>query len=200
MQPYSDYPLVRAWQIVADIVALAAIAAFISLGIAAGSLVASLAALGQQIQEAGTGFADTMADAARTLGDVPLIGATASSSFQSASTAGEQLAAAGQQQQDLVGNAAVIVGLVVAGLPVLLILLVWLRPRLRFARHAASVRSLSATAAGLDLLALRALAGQKSAVVLAVGPDPVAGWRAGDPLVVRILADLELRSAGVRTR
>ncbi len=55
-------------------------------------------------------------------------------------------------------------------------------------------------AGGLELLALRALATQKLAAITAVDADALAGWRRGDPDIVRRLAQLELRSSGVRLR
>ena len=51
---------------------------------------------------------------------------------------------------------------------------------------------------GHELLALRALANGTLADLAGVGGDPVAAWRRGDPLVMRRLAGLELKRAGVR--
>ncbi|MCU1424066.1 MAG: hypothetical protein JWM51_357, partial [Microbacteriaceae bacterium] len=61
-------------------------------------------------------------------------------------------------------------------------------------------RELVAAGAGRDLLALRALTGQKLSMLASVDPDPVAAWRRGDPDVVRALAALELKSSGIRIR
>ena len=52
--------------------------------------------------------------------------------------------------------------------------------------------------AGIDLLALRALATQKISALSAVDPDAMAAWRRGDERVMRSLAQLELKSSGVR--
>jgi hypothetical protein len=81
---------------------------------------------------------------------------------------------------------------------VLTILLLWLIPRIRFARRASSAKALVAGGAGIDLLALRALSRQRVGVLTGIDPDPAAAWRRGDAEVLRSLAALELRSSGVR--
>ncbi|NNH54440.1 hypothetical protein HLB15_19615, partial [Promicromonospora citrea] len=48
------------------------------------------------------------------------------------------------------------------------------------------------------LLALRALANQPLRALARVTDDPVAAWRSGDEDTIRALADLELRSLGLR--
>ena len=97
-------------------------------------------------------------------------------------------------------RAALVAGLVVAGVPSLVVLWVWLRGRIAFVRRASSTRSLLALPGGDDLLALRALTGRDPKAALAVSPDPVAAWRTGEPDVVRRLADVALREAGVARR
>ena len=44
------------------------------------------------------------------------------------------------------------------------------------------------------------LAARHRAVIARVHPDPMAAWRRGDDAVVRDLAALELRSAGIKLR
>lgn len=200
MQLYSAQPAERIRQIVADVFAIAFIIASVLAGVAVGALIGTLAALGRGIESAGSGFENTMADAAGTLGSIPLLGDSASAPFASASSAGQTLAEAGRQQQQFVGNVALVTGIVIAALPIALVLLVWLRPRLAFVRRAALVSRLSATPGGTELLALRALVGQRPEALVAGSADPVSGWRRGDPATIRSLAALELRSAGVRAR
>ena len=199
-QLYSALPARRAGQIVADLVAVVVIALSVTLGLAVGALISSLSALGVGIEDAGRGLQGTMTDAADSLGAIPLIGSGASSPFRSASDAGATLVAAGQRQQDVVGGAALVIGIAVAALPILVVLLVWLRPRIRFARRAALSARLGDSPAGVELLALRALARSAPETLLTLTADPVAAWRAGDPRTIRALAALELRDAGVRSR
>jgi hypothetical protein len=104
---------------------------------------------------------------------------------------------AGRDQQSLVGTIALVLGLLVALVPIAFIVRHWLLRRVSFVRRAAAARSLAATPGGTELLALRALSSRKPAALLKAHPDPVAAWRAGDPRVVRQLADLALRDAGV---
>jgi hypothetical protein len=76
----------------------------------------------------------------------------------------------------------------------------WLFLRWRFFRRKWVVTALAATAAGQQLLALRALANRSPARLAAVSSDPVGGWRHEDPMVIRGLAALELKAAGIRLR
>jgi hypothetical protein len=76
----------------------------------------------------------------------------------------------------------------------------WLRPRLRFARRTAELRALGSTGGGTELLALRALTQASPRDILAAHPEAAAGWRTGDPAVTAALAALALRRAGLRPR
>jgi hypothetical protein len=198
MKFYSDYASHRTRQVTGDLLALAAIAAWIWLGFTVRALVLGLTDFGRQMEQAGAGFRDTMTDVGENLGGVPVIGGGIRGPFDSASSAGADLEAAGRSQQVAVENLADGLGLGIALLPVLTILVLWLIPRLRFARRASSARALLAGGAGVDLLALRALSRQRVAALSAIHPDPAAAWRRGDVDVMRSLAQLELRSSGVR--
>jgi hypothetical protein len=200
MQIYSDFAPHRSRQILVDVVAIAAIAAWVALGAVVYSLVIDLTRFGQQMQSAGSDFSATMRDIGNRLDGVPLIGSGISGPFDVASGAGASLEAAGRSQQEVVLNLAVGLGWGIAVVPVATILLFWLVPRLRFARRAATTRRLLNTGVTVDMLALRALTSQKLSVLAAVDADPVSAWRRGDPAVMRSLADLELKAAGVRIR
>ena len=200
MRLYSDYPGRRTAQIIADIVALALVATAIWIGIVVGGIISVLAGFGKTIEDAGNGFEKTLADAGNTLGGVPLIGGGIRAPFDAASGAGTLLAQAGQAQQDLVHGIALTVGIVVAVVPILVLVLIWLRPRLRFARRAGAAAALGALTDGPDLLALRALVSSPAKQLRGISHEPVDAWRRGDIKVVRALAQLELREAGVRLR
>lgn len=199
MKLYSDFAAQRTRQMTADIVALAIIAVSIAVGVFVFSTVNQLAQFGRQMQTAGADFRTSMTDVGARLGGVPLIGDGISAPFETASSAGDTLASAGQTQQDLVLQAAIALGVGVAALPILLVLLVWLVPRLRFIKRASSTKALLRRGPDTtDLLALRALTNQRVAVIARVAPDALSAWRRGDPEVMRQLADLELRSLGIR--
>ena len=198
MQIYSDFAAHRSRQIAVDAFALAAIAAWIGLGVFVYSLVIDLARFGKQMQTAGSDFSSTMSDIGDRLGGVPLIGGGISGPFDAASGAGDSLEAAGRSQQEAVLNLAVGLGWGIAVVPIATILLFWLVPRLRFTRRAATTRRLIRDGVTVDMLALRALTNQKLSVFAAIDADPVSAWRRGDPVVMRSLAQLELKASGVR--
>jgi len=198
MRLYSDFGPRRARQIVADLLSLVAIGLWIWLGVTVYGLIEALTEYGRQMEKAGAGFAQTMADVGENLGGVPVIGGGIRVPFDGASDAGSALEAAGQSQQEAIHALALTVGIGVAALPVVTILLFWLIPRLRFALRAGRASALAAGGAGIDLLALRALATQEIGALTTVDANPMAAWRRGDEAVLRGLAALELRSAGVR--
>lgn len=198
MKLYSDFAGRRTRQISTDVLALVLIGAWVWLGITVYGLIANLATFGVQMEDAGAGFKDTMTEVGETLGSVPLIGGGIRTPFDGASGAGHALEQAGQSQQVAVNQLATGLGIGIAALPILMILLVWLIPRVRFVRRAHNATSILTAGAGIDLLALRALATQRVTALADVDPDAMAAWRRGDEAVMRKLAQLELRSAGVR--
>lgn len=200
MKIYSDFAGRRTRQIVADLLALGAIALWIWFGTTIFTLINALSVFGVQMENAGTGFEEAMAEVGETLGGVPLIGPGIRVPFDGASAAGSTLADAGQAQQDAVFQLALTLGIGTAALPVLTILLVWLVPRILFVRRAGRAKSVIGADAGLDLLALRALATQKLSAIQKVDADALGAWRRGETDVVRRLAQLELRASGVRLR
>jgi hypothetical protein len=131
---------------------------------------------------------------------VPLIGGGIKAPFDGASDAGKALEQAGQAQQVAVQQLATGLGIGIAVLPVLMILILWLVPRLRFARKAGTARVLATQPASIDLLALRALSSRKLAAITQIDPDAAAAWRRGDERVITALASLELKASGVRLR
>lgn len=198
MKLYSDFGPRRSRQIVADVTALALIGAWVWLGITVYSLIENLSVYGVQMEDAGAGFRETMTQVGETLGGIPLIGGGIRTPFDGASEAGGALEAAGQSQQVAINQLATVLGIGIAALPILTILLLWLLPRLRFAQRASRAQKLVKSGAGVDLLALRALASQNISALAAVDPDAMAAWRRGDDQVMRKLAALELKSSGVR--
>ena len=200
MRLYSDFADHRARQITADVIALTLIALWIWLGVTVFTLIESLADFGVQMEQAGAGFRETMTEVGENLGGVPVIGGGIRVPFDGASQAGGALEAAGQSQQDAVLQLAVVLGVGIAALPILMILALWLIPRVRFVRKSSRARQLVVSGAGIDLLALRALANQKLATLARVDPDAMAAWRRGDDRVLRELASLELKSSGVRLK
>lgn len=198
MKLYSDFAPRRTRQVLADVFAVAAIAVWVWLGITVYQLIQTLADFGMQMEQAGSGFRETMTEVGETLGGIPLIGGGIRVPFDGASGAGGALESAGQGQQVVVNQLATGLGIAVAVLPVAIILVVWLVPRIRFVRRAAQAQAIVASGSGIDLLALRALASQNISALTSIDPDAMAAWRRGDETVMRSLAQLELKSSGVR--
>jgi hypothetical protein len=195
---YSDFGPRRTRQITADLIALAFIVAWVWFGATIYALITELSTFGRQMEDAGAGFRETMTEVGETLGGIPLIGSGIRMPFTAASDAGGALEDAGQSQQELIQQLALTLGIGVALLPILMILAVWLVPRIRFARRAGRAREMVRAGVGLDLLALRALATQRLPMIAAVDPDAMGAWRRGDEAVMRRLAALELEASGVR--
>lgn len=200
MRIYSDFAGRRTRQIVGDVAAVVAIGLWIWFGVTVFQLVQGLASWGVQMEEAGAGFSGTMQDIGETLGGIPLIGPGIRVPFDGAGSAGQALEEAGQAQQEAVLQLATTLGIGIPLLPILTILAIWLIPRILFIRRAGRAHEVVKAQAGMDLLALRALSTQKLSAILAVDPDALGAWRRGDQAVVRQLAQLELRAAGVRIR
>ena len=198
MKLYSDYAGHRTRQIIVDVLAVVAIAAWAWLGYTVYTLVMNLADFGVQMEESGAGFKKTMVDISENLSGIWLIGDGIKAPFDAASDAGSTLEQAGQAQQVAVQQLATGLGIGIAVLPILTILVFWLVPRIRFVRRAATATAMLKQGASIDLLALRALANQRVSALSAVDPDVAGAWRRSDPDVLRTLANLELRSSGVR--
>ena len=200
MKIYSDYPTRRSAQVSADVLAIAIIAVGVWLGVVVFTAIAALAEVGRRLESAGTGFSGAMTDAADALGQIPLVGDAVRAPFDTASGTGGLLEQAGQSTQDLVIRVAIAIGVLVAGLVVFVVYWVWLRRRLAFARRATEASKLARFGDGPELLALRALMNGSRKQLAAVDRHPVTAWRAGDEKIIRKLAQLELREAGVRLR
>ena len=198
MSLYADFAPRRTRQIVADVAALVVIVLSILLGVAVHGAIAVLGGVWAQLEDAGAGFEDTMGEIGETLGDVPLIGGGIRGPFDTASEAGGSLADAGSTGQAAVETLATIAGIGVALLPITVVLLIWLWPRIRFVRRAATTRAILRLPDGEAILALRALDDATARELSAISDRPVRDWQAGDRIVVNRLAALEAREAGVR--
>lgn len=197
MHLYSDLPRARALQIAGDVVALVVLVGGIVLAVALHGAIAALEGVGSDVAKSGKGLASTLGEIGKQLGGVPLIGGAIRAPFDAASGAGSTLAAAGADWAAGVERIAVLAGWTVALLVVLVVLAGWVRPRLVGVLQRGAVARL---ADDPDLLALRALTGRPSRALAAVGPDAGAAWRRGDPEIVRRLAAIALRDAGLRAR
>ena len=194
---YADTPARRLRQLIGDLIGAVALLGCLWVGTGVHDLTASLAGPGRQLESAGAGLASRLDEAASAAADVPVVGEQLSAPFDEAGGAGRAIEDAGVQQQQAVGALADALGWLSGGVPAIVVCVLWLPRRLRFARHSAQAQRLLDAGVGLDIFALRALASQPIAELGQLNTDVAAGWRAGDPAVVRALAALELRALGL---
>ncbi|MEV6492942.1 hypothetical protein AB0M20_30615 [Actinoplanes sp. NPDC051633] len=195
---YADRLPVAIRQLLTDILVIIWVYAWIRAGVWVHDLVLKLGVPGQKLESAGGGIADNLADAGSKVGRVPLVGDDLTAPFTRAAEAARSLAEAGRDQQEIVGNLALVLALLLVAVPLALVLFLWLPARVKWIRRAGVAKSVRDQPAGRDLLALRALASQPLNRLTALGPDIAQAWRNGDESAVDALAALELKDLGLR--
>ncbi|OPX09234.1 MULTISPECIES: hypothetical protein [Mycobacteriaceae] len=198
--PYATTPGRLLAQLTSDAVVVVWTIVWVLVGLAVHSAVSSIAAVGRQLNDGATGVSDNLNSAGDSTDDVPLIGEALSKPLRAASRAALDIAGAGHSLDSTATWLAVVLGLAVAAPPILFVALPWLVLRIRFFRRKWTALTLAATPAGEQLLALRALANRPLAKLAAVSIDPVGAWRRDDAIAIRGLANLELRSSGIRRK
>lgn len=198
--PYSTRPVRLLAQLFSDITVAVWTTLWVFVGLAVHSAISTIAEAGRQIENGSQGIAGNLASAGHGAARIPLVGDAVSKPIIAASQAALDIAGAGHSLDTTASWLAVLLALAVAATPILAVAMPWLFLRLRFFRRKWTVTALAATAAGQQLLALRALANRSPGKLAAVSADPVGGWRRDDPATIRGLAALELRAAGIRLR
>jgi hypothetical protein len=198
--PYATTPARLLVQLVSDAVVLIWTAIWVFVGIAVYDAVAAVAEFGGQVNTGATGIAHNLDSAGSNASQWPLIGGALSSSLSGAAGAARDIAGAGHNLDTTASWLAWLLALAVAAPPILALAMPWLFLRIRFFTRKWTAVTLASTAAGEQLLALRALANRPLAKLAEITPDPVGAWRNYDTIAIRGLAALELRSAGVRIR
>lgn len=195
MSWYAETPALRSRQLLHDAAVALWVLVWVRVGLAVHDGVERLGAPGRSLARAGRDLSGGLSGAADRLDRLPGVGDDLAAPLDSASGAGESLARAGEAQQDAVGLLALVLALVVAGLPVLVVLVWWLRSRLAFVRGHRAARALRGDE---ELWALRAALHRPLPELARLGPDPVGRWRRGEPGAAAALAALERRAAGLR--
>ncbi len=195
MHWYAETPALRSRQVLHDVAVALWVLLWLRIGFAVHDAVGRLAGPGRELEAAGDRLSGGLADAAEGADGVPLVGDGLRGPLDAAAGAGRSLAAAGSAQQDAVGTLALVLALLLAGLPVVLVLARWLPSRLRFAgEHGAAL----ALRDDVELWALRAALSRPLPELARLGPDPVGRWRRGEPGAAEALAALERRAHGLR--
>jgi hypothetical protein len=194
---YAETAGLRARQLLGDLATLAWTAAWVAAGLTLYRLVERLAVPGARVEQAGSDFAGDVAEIQQRIGRVPVVGDQLQGPFGRLAGTGRTLAEAGATQQEVVHQLALWLGVVVAAVPVVTLLLVWLPRRVAWAREAGAASRLRMDGADLELFAIRAVANRPLRELRRVSADPAGALRAGEH---HALADLELRALGLRAR
>lgn len=193
---YDARPLRLVGQVLFDLLVLAGCIVAVVLSRSLAAAITTVADLGTKVHAEGSAFQEQLSKTAKALGKIPFAGDTVSKPLRQASANAGAIADAGTQQHDATVQVAHLVGGSVAVILLLLVLLVtWARYRGRFIRTASATKRMDRTAAGTELLAVRAL--QRNAAA-SLGADVVDRWRHRDPATVAALADLERHHSGLR--
>ncbi len=195
MSWYAETPALRTRQQVLDALVAVWVLLWLWVGDAVHGAVSKLAAPGRELEQAGGGLSGGLSDAADKADGVPLVGAGLRAPLDLAAGAGDALARAGAAQQDAVRTLALVLALLLAGIPIAWALQRWLPSRLAFAREH---RAASAMRDDVELWALRAALNRPLHQLAGLGPDPVGRWRRGEPGAAESLAALERRAQGLR--
>lgn len=195
--PYATSPGRLVAQLFSDIVVAVWTFLWVLVALAVHGAVATIAGVGRQFERGANGVAESLVSAGQSADRIPLVGDAVSKPLTAAGEAAVDIAGAGHNLNTTAGWLAYLLAAAVAAPPVLAVAMPWLALRLRFFRRKRAVLALAATAAGEQLLALRALTNRPLRSLVTAGPDPVGAWRHQDPVAIRGLATVELRSAGV---
>jgi hypothetical protein len=195
---YSDVGTQRFGQVVGDLMLVAWIWLCVELGQLVFKVTNALGTPGRKAAEAGDGLAGDLRRLSEPIGKVPAVGDQLRSPIDGAAGAAGRMAQAGRDQAHAVEQLAYVLAGVTIGLPILFALLIWLPRRIRFSRRASAAQRFIDSAADLDLFALRAMANQPMHKLAKISDDPVTAWREGNTTVIAQLADLELRTTGLR--
>ena len=195
--PYATTPARLTAQLFSDIAVAIWIVVWVLVGAAVHSAISTIGDFGRDLESGANGVADNLGGASERTRNIPLLGDALSDPLGAAGEAARGIAGAGHNLDTTAGWMSWLLALAVAAPPILAVAMPWLFLRLRFFRRKWTAVTLASTAAGEQLLALRALANRPLAKLAAINADPVGAWRREDPLAVRGLAALELRAAGI---
>ena len=198
MKLYSDMPRRRLAQVLADLGLVLWVYLWVRIAMRVHDTTLTLAEPGRQLESAGAGFRGKMTEAGDSVDGLPLLEDRIATPFRSAAGIGQEFESAGRELVVAVERFALVLALTTALAPIVLVAGTWLLLRVRFVRRATAARRFIDADPDLDLFALRAMANQPMPRLARISDDPAGAWRRGDPDVVRALAVLELKEAGLK--
>ena len=201
MRFYPDIPHRFANRVVGDFLVIAALVLLALLGLRVRDTVNKLAVVPQGVRETGSAVQSGFHDAADAVHGVPIIGGDLSDAFDSAGEgSGGRVQALGDEGVDRTHRLANLLGLLVFGLPAVLVLSRYVPGRVE------QIRNLTAASKVLDerasperrrLVAMRAAFALPYETLLRYTADPLGDLAAEryDPLIDSVLEDSGLRRA-----
>jgi hypothetical protein len=195
---YSTRPGRLAGQIFGDLFVLGWTVVWAGIGIFVNQMIAVLAIPARETARTAGKLMDNMREAAEQAARVPGVGEDLRRPFDATSVSLTNLITSANEQVASIERLALIAGWVVFGIPVAMVVALWLPRRIRFYRQARASQVFLDSTADLDLFALRAMASQPLYVLASISDDPVKAWRNGDRRVIDQLAAIELRRNGLR--
>src|ERR1700760_1310391 len=155
--PYSTRPVRLLAQLFSDFAVVVWTAIWLLVGMAVYEAISTIAEAGRQVESGAHGIGGNLSSAGHGAQQIPLVGDAVSKPLTAASQAALDIAGAGHDLDTTASWLAVVLALAVAAPPTLGVVVPWLVLRIRFFRRKRTVSALAATAAGQQLLALRAL-------------------------------------------
>lgn len=185
-------------QITADVFVIVWAVVWILVGRAVDAAITHVADPARQVVTSAQGMQADVTQAGEQVAGLPAVGEGLQRPFQALAENLGGLATSAQQQVTAIEHVALIVGVLVAVIPIATLIVVWLPRRIRFAVTNSAAQQFLDSPADLDLFALRAMSNQPLQVLARISDDPVTAWRNGDRRVIGALAELELRRTGLR--
>lgn len=197
MSFYAGPSAIRTRQISADVFVLVWSVVWIWVGVQVTGLVRHVADPLRGLVDSSKDMNGQMLSAADRVGGVPGFGDELRKPFDALAGNLTDLAGVAKDQIVAIEQLGLVVGIVVALIPIAVLIAVWLPLRLRFHRTNSAARRFLDSPADLDLFALRAMANQPLHILGRVSDDPVGAWRQGDRGIINQLAEMELRRSGL---
>lgn len=194
---YPEAPAARARRAALDVGAVLWLILWVRIGLRVRELFDNLAAPGRSVEDAGSSISDIASSASDRVGGLPVVGDDVADLFSSLGDGGAHLSAAGVAQQDVVHDLALLLGALVALLPILWLASRYLPGRLRWVRDASAAVDLRDAPEGLRLFALRAIVTMPLPELRSVSADPAGDYDAGR---YEALAAAELHRLGLLAR
>ncbi|WP_203566733.1 hypothetical protein [Aestuariimicrobium ganziense] len=188
----------RTRQVLGDLFALAWCAAWIWVGTLVFDVVDAIATPARRTAETSADLERKLHGAGDKVGQVPAVGDELATPFRDLATGLSQITSQANDQAAFIHDAAWVVAIVIAAIPVLMALALRLPGRIRFARESSAAQRFIDADPDLDLFALRAMTMLPMSQLAGISDDPVGAWRRGDRRVIDQLAALELGRVGLK--